>query len=64
MADRVIFEKVMISKQHDRPVDIAIDNCKLDVSEYLTHTNYSIRKKCVLAVLESIIEEVKLMDVV
>lgn len=61
---RVIFGNVMISKQQDRPVDITITNCELDVSEYLLHTNYSTRKKCVLAVLESIIEEVKLMDVV
>ncbi|EKT56425.1 hypothetical protein [Providencia sneebia] len=56
----VYFGNVQISKQYDNPLNVIVDNCIIEGFDHLNGKGYSLRKRIAIAVLESLIEEVKL----
>lgn len=55
----VYFGSVKISKQGDKPLDMMADSCIVEGFDHLDGKGYSLRKKVAIAILESLIEEVK-----
>ncbi|ODQ05208.1 hypothetical protein BHE86_05780 [Shigella sp. FC1655] len=53
---------VRILKQSDTPLNMMVDNCIVEGFDHLNGKGYSLQKRIAIAVLESLIEEVKLSD--
>ncbi|MDH2370007.1 MULTISPECIES: hypothetical protein [Providencia] len=58
----VHFGNVKISKQDDKPLDMMADSCIVEGFDHLDGKGYSLQKKVAIAILESLIEEVKLSN--
>lgn len=58
----VHFGNVRILKQSDTPLNMMVDSCIIEGFDHLNGKGYSLRKRIAIAVLESLIEEVKLSD--
>lgn len=58
----VHFGNVKISKQDDKPLDMMADSCIVEGFGHLNGKGYSLQKKVAIAILESLIEEVKLSN--
>ncbi|MCH4253828.1 MAG: hypothetical protein LKF77_00030 [Proteus vulgaris] len=58
----VHFGNVRILKQSDAPLNMMVDSCIMEGFDHLNGKGYSLRKRIAIAVLESLIEEVKLSD--
>ncbi|QPE15774.1 hypothetical protein IMQ36_11205 [Providencia rettgeri] len=58
----VYFGNVKISKQSDKPLNMEVDSCIVEGFDHLNVKGYSLQKKVAIAVLESLIEEVKSSD--
>ncbi|MEX9850564.1 hypothetical protein [Providencia huaxiensis] len=58
----VYFGNVQISKQSDKPLNMIVENCIIEGFDHLNGKGYSLRKRIAIAVLESLIEDVKSSD--
>ncbi|MBX6968882.1 hypothetical protein EX217_01040 [Providencia rettgeri] len=58
----IYFGNVRILKQSDNPLNMMVDSCIMEGFDHLNGKGYSLRKRIAIAVLESLIEEVKLSD--
>ncbi|MBN6363045.1 hypothetical protein JZM27_17655 [Providencia huaxiensis] len=58
----VYFGDVRISKQSNNPLNMEVNNCIVEGFGHLNGNGYSLQKRVAIAVLESLIEEVKLSN--
>lgn len=59
--NRVIFGKLVLTKNGNEEVNIHLENCHFDTTNYRNGENLSVYQKCAILALEKCIEEVRAM---